>query len=82
MHFPCCSCSLQFQVYTERTAVTKLEVLHPCIYHFRTFQESVSLLCGRDIEVLLKKVVHLGIKLIDSENKKPTSTPLQLKVLK
>lgn len=82
MYFPHCSCSLQLQIYTERTAVTKLEVLHPCVYHFRKFQESVSLLCGWDIEVLLKKVVHLGIKLTDSENKKPTSNPLQLKVLK
>lgn len=81
MYFPHCNCSLQFQIYTERTAVTNLDVLHPCIYHFRMFQESVSVLCGRDIEVLLKNVVHLGIKLTDSENKKPTSMPLQLKVL-
>lgn len=44
--------------------------------------QSVSLLCGIDLEVLLQTVVHFGIKLTDGENKKHTSTPLQPKVTK
>lgn len=32
-----------------------------------------SLLCGRDLEIVLKKVVHFGIKVTEGENKEPTT---------
>lgn len=42
--------------------------------------QSLYLLCGREVEVLLQIGVHFGIKVTDGENKKPRRTPLQLKV--
>lgn len=48
----------------------------PTAIHFSDMvHQSLSLLCGRDLEVVFKKVVHFGIKVTDGENKKCTSIP-------